>query len=410
MMRRRVVTLPASVDAKTALDFAQRAKAHGAHLLELRTDLQLEPPVEKLAAILPLLVSERGRPLPTEWREHASLVDVAVGALAPRQKGLLSFHAQAPLNADEAVALWERAQVPDGVSIKHVEPLGHPEGTQRLVETQERLLSRYGPERVTVLAMGPLALPFRAVLAERNALDYLALDAAFYAAPGQRLLEDAVRADRARPGTMRLAILGSRIGHSRSPRIHRPPFDRIDLPPSAPVGAIVDALLPHYHGFAVTTPFKQLLARHLGGRLEALNTLVRRGTSWEGHNTDIAGAEATLEAIGGSEVTVLGDGGVTWAIREAAERHRIALRVVKRADVFNESPIKGSVIWTWPVDLEAPGGLRFASAKVAVIAYGPSSRRIVEAVRKAGGEPHRLGARWFIAQARAQRALWEGAT
>src|SRR5690606_7765950 len=59
-------------------------------------------------------------------------------------------------------------------------------------------------------------------------------------------------------------ILGTAITGSHSPRLHRPPFDRIDLPADAEVEAVVDALLPHYAGFSVTSPFKQRLARHLG--------------------------------------------------------------------------------------------------------------------------------------------------
>ena len=69
------------------------------------------------------------------------------------------------------VALW--GEVPAGVLIKHVEPLGELGDAGRLLETQARLIARFGATRVTVLATGVLALPFRAVLARRNALDLL---------------------------------------------------------------------------------------------------------------------------------------------------------------------------------------------------------------------------------------------
>jgi len=64
---------------------------------------------------------------------------------------------------------------------------------------------------VTVLATGPLALPFRAVLARKNALDYLALEPAS-ARRSQRLLVDAVREARAgMPEGPRLGIIGHQI-------------------------------------------------------------------------------------------------------------------------------------------------------------------------------------------------------
>ena len=131
------------------------------------------------------------------------------------------------------------------------------------------------------------------------------------AAPGQRLLADATREARyPHPVPLpegegmlgRLGILGTSIVHSRSPRIHRQPFDRIDIPEDAPVESLVDALLPHYRGFAVTSPFKIRLARHTGSPLDAINTLVRRRDRWESFNTDTDGARTVLERLGARDV------------------------------------------------------------------------------------------------------------
>jgi hypothetical protein len=106
---------------------------------------------------------------------------------------------------------------PAGVHVKHVEPLGALSETGRLLETQAALRGVFG-ERVTVLATGPLALPFRAVLAESNALDYLAVDGTWSAAPGQRLLDDALlsfaRASRCRRGRDRFLVSFAHIGSS----------------------------------------------------------------------------------------------------------------------------------------------------------------------------------------------------
>ncbi len=397
---RRVVTLPPGARLEP---FAWRARHEGAELLEVRTDLHPKE-LDLLPAIraLPLLLAERDAPLPFSWRRLATLVDAEQGRATAA--GLRSHHASRPLSTAEALALWP--ELPPGVSLKHVEPLGAPADFPRLLATQAELVARFGAERVTVLATGALAAPFRAVLAERNALDYLALDADWQAAPGQLRLADARRA--ARGAGPRLGLLGSELTHARSPRLHAPPFDRLDLPPDAPLGALLAALHAHYRGFAVTTPFKKLAARAVESPLEALNTLVRTADGWRGENSDVAGAEATLEALGAAEVTVLGDGGVTVALREAAARGGVTLQVLPRAGVTS-APVRGAVVWTWPASVEAPPTLRFESARVAVIAYGAPGRAIARTIAARGGEPLRLGPRWFIAQARRQRTLWESA-
>jgi hypothetical protein len=315
---------------------------------------------------------------------------------APTGKLLASHHAERPLSTEEALRRWTLPLPPDA-RVKHVEPLGAPSRLPELLATQEALRSRFGAERVTVLAMGALALPIRAVLARRNALDYVAAGGTWSAAPGQRLLDDVVREAQATPllPELRLGILGTGIAHSRSPAIHRQPFDRIDLPEDAPVEALVDVLRPHYAGFAVTSPFKPRLARHTGSPLEAINT-------------DIDGARVTLEALAAPEVLVLGGGGVITALRAAAEAVGCTLRVLRRADI--SGPLSGALVWTWPERIEAPEALRFEHARVAVIAYGPPGQRIASEVRRRGGTPVELGEAWFDAQAQRQRALWETAT
>ena len=49
-------------------------------------------------------------------------------------------------------------------------------------------------------------------------------------------------------------------------------------------------------------------------------------------------------------------------------------------------------------------------ALVAVIAYGAPARVIAASIRARGGTPLALGPRWFLAQARRQRSLWESST
>lgn len=388
-----VVTLPPGLENEAALAFARRARMGGANALELRTDFTRSVDAEALSEVVALLVAERGPPAPPSWLRHATWVD---GVSPTSAKRIDSWHAPVPISPADAEAYW-RPRRDATVQLKHVEPLGRLDEACRLLETQRRL-EGLGFAGITVLATGPLALPFRALLAGRNHFDFVALDAHWSAAPGQRLLADAVRERRSGRGSARLGILGSAISGSRSPRVHRQPFDRIDLPEDAPVGALVEVLRPFYAGFAVTSPFKLRF-----GPL-AVNTLLASEHGWDTANTDVEGARAVLARLEGEPVTLLGDGGATAALRRAAANRR--LRVLRRKEA--SAVVSGPVVWTWPAHVRVSEGLRFENARVAVIAYGAAGRRVSEEVRRRGGQPLALGARWFIAQARGQRALWEG--
>jgi hypothetical protein len=407
MTPRRVVTLPPSERGERAVAFARRARENRADLLEIRSDLHSpqDVPVARLREEIPLLASERGEILNGDWISAAALVDRPLGAPgATRSTLLLSLHAGAPLTPDEALAKWNAAASFPDAQIKHVEPLGPPAEAHRLIETQKRLADRFGSERITVLATGACSLPFRCVLAERNALDYLALDDQWSAASGQRLLADALRDRHSGP---RRGILGTRIAHSRSPRIHPPPFDRIDLPADAPIGELLDALRPHYAGLAITAPFKKAAADHVQAPLPAVNTLARRRRGWDAINTDIEGALELLRRLGDGPVVALGDGGATAALRIAAANVRRPVEVLQRRDAGRA--VRGLVVWTWPEQVDSPPGLRFEDARVAVIAYGSPGRRVADRIKQLGGVPVHLGAAWFVAQARAQRRFWESA-
>lgn len=115
---RRVVTLPPTLLGPDAPRFARECQQRGADVLEIRTDLHAPDAVDAgaLADVLPLLVSERGKPLPAAWVSAAWRVDRDLrdmkgreGALdAPPGKLLASHHAERQLSTVEALRLWER--------------------------------------------------------------------------------------------------------------------------------------------------------------------------------------------------------------------------------------------------------------------------------------------------------------
>ncbi len=397
---KRIVTLPPGADAER---FALRALKKGADVLEVRTDLSdPQTPVGTVADMVPVWASSRGSAVPAHWRPHLSGTDVPQGEGSGT---LASFHSPEPLTTTQALAVWERFEGP--ALVKHVEPLGAPERFSEVLHTQAGLIERFGADRVTVLVTGAAALPFRCVLARQNALDYVALDPDFAAAPGQRLLEDSVREYRLPVlRAQRLGIIGSDIRNSRSPRVHPQPFDRIEWPANADVASLLEALRPYYRGLAITHPFKRVVAKALNSALNSVNTAWRDAGHWQGSNTDVEGARVVLEALKPVSVTVLGNGGAADALDLAAAHLQLECRFVRRAEVTAQ-PLTGTCVWTWPSYLPVPDALRFEGAKVAVIAYGNAARTIKRQILERGGSPLLLGHRWFIAQARGQRARWD---
>jgi hypothetical protein len=387
-----VVTLPPGADA---LAFALAARAAGADRLEVRTDLHDvgEVALERLHAIVPLLVARRNDAVVPTLPKGAWLDEPLGGGPAH----LASHHAATAMLPAEVLALWTNASVDTAAHIKHVEPMGSHTTAARLVETQRLLVHAFGAHRVTVLCTGEAAIPWRCILSEKNALDYVAFSPSWRAAPGQRLLQDA-RRSRGHSGP-RLGILGNSIASSRSPRIHPQPFDRLDLPPSTNVGALLEALRPFYRGLAVTSPFKRPVAQAVGSTLPAVNTL---WMGWKSANTDVAGARKLLSHIPPGPLTVLGDGGVTDALRAAAQVH--TLHVVRRCNAGVS--LTGTVVWTWPPHVAPPAGLRLDGARVVLVAYGPPAWRLAGMVRLLGGIPWMAGPMWLVAQAREQRRLW----
>lgn len=406
-----IVTLPRNLDGSDALFFARDASRRGADLLELRTDWHaaLEVDFVKLRRSIELLVSERGTPIPPHWIEHAQLVELPLGGASLGGAGptasLVAHRSDRPLTPAEAAALWKSSGLPKKTRVLHVEPLGDVAAGMRLFETQRELGKLFSG--VSVIAEGELALPFRCALSERNHLDLVTIDRTRRAPDGARRLDDAARQKESSVRHDRLGLLGTDVQDSYAPEVHRPPFDRIDLPPDAPVGELIDALRKHYSGFAITHPFKTIVADHLGVADDAVNTLIRTRRGWRAENTDPEGARVVLKRLRSKAVTVLGSGGAARSMIQIADALGIALRIVRRAEI-TPAPIDGPCVWTWPEDVEIPRALTFApGTPVAVIAWGDPGKRLAEEIRARGGEPKLMGSAWFMAKTRRQRELWE---
>lgn len=161
-----------------------------------------------------------------------------------------------------------------------------------------------------------------------------------------------------RTPAVRLAVLGSPIAHSLSPRLHRAAYDVLGLAWSyeavectgAELPALVAGLGSGWRGLSLTMPLKrdvlQLLDRvdesaRLAG---AANTLVRErdaagGVVRRGANTDVAGIVRALRdagASGATDAVVLGAGSTARsalvALRDlGAARVAIAARRPERA-------------------------------------------------------------------------------
>ncbi|MEY9850840.1 shikimate dehydrogenase [Leifsonia sp. EB41] len=127
----------------------------------------------------------------------------------------------------------------------------------------------------------------------------------------------------------RLAVLGSPIGHSKSPALHRAAYtalgldwsyDQLDVS-EAGLSAFLDGLGEEWRGLSLTMPLKQsvipLLTEtdRVAEQTGVANTVLLDGDDISGFNTDVAGIVRALSAAGLDEahyVHVLG-GGATAA-------------------------------------------------------------------------------------------------
>ncbi len=159
----------------------------------------------------------------------------------------------------------------------------------------------------------------------------------------------------------RYGIIGHPIAHSRSPAMQNAAFHALkipatyaawDVPPRGLRRWLATAPQRGVCGFNVTVPHKERVAEWLGASalsrearlIGAVNTVVKRGGRWTGHNTDAHGFLTALQRdLGwrprGRRAVVLGAGGAARAVcialvQAGASQVVIANRTRERAQAL----------------------------------------------------------------------------
>jgi len=134
--------------------------------------------------------------------------------------------------------------------------------------------------------------------------------------------------------TKRVVLIGHPVAHSLSGAMHQAAFDAAgipatyelwDRPPQELADAIAELRADAFLGANVTIPHKEKAAALVDRLTEeahatgAVNTITREGKKLVGHNTDVPGFRAALEALVGKQrmpraAVVLGSGGGARAV------------------------------------------------------------------------------------------------
>ncbi|MGO4534231.1 shikimate dehydrogenase [Leifsonia sp. 2MCAF36] len=172
-------------------------------------------------------------------------------------------------------------------------------------------------------------------------------------APAKSAAKSPAKPRKAKAASRRLAVLGSPIGHSRSPQLHRAAYDALGLDWSYDAVDVtedglpdfIEGLGPEWRGLSLTMPLKKavlpLLAEtdRIAGQTGGANTVLLDGEDLRGFNTDVAGIVRAVQAAGLGEtryVHILGGGAtaasaLVAAAELGAERVDVHVRDVARS-------------------------------------------------------------------------------
>ncbi|MCX2965086.1 shikimate dehydrogenase [Gordonia aquimaris] len=234
--------------------------------------------------------------------------------------------------------------------------------------------------------------------------------------------------------TRRAAVLGSPVGHSRSPDLHLAAYralgltnwtyDRIECTAEA-LPELVSGLGPEFVGLSVTMPAKLAalaFADECTARAELVgsaNTLVRTERGWRADCTDIDGMAGALSEVGAdaqvnATATMIGNGGTALPtvaaladlgftdlavvardagraepVIDLAQRLGLTVSVLPfHADhvLAERARISGVVISTVPASgADALAGALAGAPRLVDVIYDPWPTPLAEAVSAAGG-------------------------
>ena len=229
---------------------------------------------------------------------------------------------------------------------------------------------------------------------------------------------------------IRAGLIGGKLGHSFSPRIHAAladyPYDLIELEEQE-VGAFLQK--GDFDALNVTIPYKKTVMPYLAEispeatRIGAVNTILRRPDgSLIGHNTDYAGFSDTVRDCGvslcGKKVVILGSGGASrTAITVATDMGARAVVVISRNGADNyenlhlhadaEVLINATPVGMYPKNGVSPVSLAVFPHLEAVLdmIYNPArTALLMEAEER--GIPYRNGLLMLVSQARRAAELF----
>jgi len=150
--------------------------------------------------------------------------------------------------------------------------------------------------------------------------------------------------------TSNFGVLGSPIGHSRSPALHRAAIATLGIDATYAATDVSSAELPRFiksldeswDGLSLTMPLKQAIRPLLvtecpmSALTGAVNTVVRREDSWEGFNTDVWGATTAIRQHGGTEfrrAILLGSGATASSLVAALHEVGVEQLVIVARDI-----------------------------------------------------------------------------
>ena len=281
-----------------------------------------------------------------------------------------------------------------------------------------------GESGLTVIGMGKRGLYAR-ILAPffGSAMQFVSVDEARSAAPGQLALERALpiygeRREGLRAG-MLFAIVGNPAGHSRSPAIHNIIFRERGI--AAAYGIFetddfLDIAEPFARGqrfapagLSITAPFKEealAFAHRIGAEIApnaveagAVNTLVRIDGRILADNTDVDGFAALIEQTSARNAAVVGAGGTARAAIVALHRAGSEVTVFNRTSgKLNAQPLESLASWR--------GDLLINTLPANVAIAMPSAGTIIEAAYGRESQADFTGLDLLRAQAVRQSTLF----